>query len=253
VAVVGGTGLIGRHVVGVLREAGVATVSMSRREGVDVTTGEGLDHALHGVQRVIDVSNAGTTSGEPAAAFFTAAAQHLHEAGERAGVDRLVVLSIVGIDRLSTGYWAAKRAHEQAAQGGPIPALVLRATQFHEFAGQVLEWGRRGEVSTVPEMLVQPVAAEAAARVLVDLALASGLAATVTEAAGPRQEELVDMATHLAARRNDPVQVQGVRDPTRDGEAVAAGALLPGPDATLTGPGFQEWLDAGEHVPPRSG
>jgi hypothetical protein len=31
---------------------------------------------------------------------------------------------------------AAVVAHEQAALSGPIPALVLRAAQFHEFVPQ---------------------------------------------------------------------------------------------------------------------
>jgi hypothetical protein len=29
-----------------------------------------------------------------------------------------------------------------------------------------------------------------------------------------------------------------------DDELLASGALLPGPDATLAGPTFEEWLDA---------
>jgi hypothetical protein len=63
--------------------------------------------------------------------------------------------------------------------------------------------------------------------------------------AGPAVEQLVDMATRLAAWRSDPVKVQAVADYSADGESVASGALLPGPGATLIGPTFQEWLDAG--------
>ena len=53
------------------------------------------------------------------------------------------------------------------------------------------------------------------------------------------------MATLLAARRGDPVRIEGVTDPDDpDGELYEAGTLLPGLHAKLVGPTFQEWLDA---------
>lgn len=247
IAIAGATGLVGRHLVEILCGEGIEIAAISRGQGVDLTTGAGLEAALSGVWRIIDVTNAGTVDEGVATAFFTSAAHHLQREGERAGVDRLVVLSIVGIDRLTSGYYAAKRRHEQAARSGRVPAVVLRSTQFHEFAGQVLTWGRRGAVCRVQEMLVQPLAVAAVARALVDLAL-SDEAPPMSEVAGPHVEDLVDMAARLAARRNDPVQVQGFREEGPDGEALAGGALLPGPHATLLGPTFQEWLDAEEHT-----
>jgi uncharacterized protein YbjT (DUF2867 family) len=76
---------------------------------------------------------------------------------------RLVVVSIVGIDRLDAGYNAAKLAQERATLDGPIPARILRATQFHEFVGSLVEWGRQGDVSYVPKMRTQLVAARTVA------------------------------------------------------------------------------------------
>ena len=65
------------------------------------------------------------------------------------------------------------------------------------------------------------------------------------EIAGPRAENLVDMATLLMARRGGPVKVEGVSDPADpDHDLYENGALLPGPHATLAGPAFEEWLDA---------
>ena len=46
--------------------------------------------------------------------------------------------------------------NERAALDGPIPASVLRASQFHEFVPQLLEWGPRGDVAYVPTMRTQP-------------------------------------------------------------------------------------------------
>lgn len=50
-------------------------------------------------------------------------------AGERAGVRRIVVVSIIGLDRFSAGCNVAKVAHEQAMLSGPIPVQVLRAAR----------------------------------------------------------------------------------------------------------------------------
>jgi uncharacterized protein YbjT (DUF2867 family) len=248
IAVVGGTGLVGRLVVDAFATTDVDVVAVSRRTGVDVTTGDGLDVAFTRVDRVIDVTNAGSTDEATATAFFTTAAGHIQAAADRAGADRIVLLSIVGIDRVASGYYAAKLAHEQATQAGPVPAVVLRSTQFHEFAGQVLTWNRVGEVSRVPEMLVQPVAAETVAAELVELALAASPPAT-SDVGGPLVEELVDLATKLAARRGDPRRVEGYRDDNERAELLATGALLPGRDGRLLGPTFDEWLDAGERLP----
>lgn len=246
VAVAGATGLIGRQLVDVLESRGHEVVPMSRSRGVDVLTGDGLAKALTGAQCVVDVLNAGTTEQEAATRFFTAAARNLHEAGERAGVREMVVLSIIGVDRFTAGYFAAKAAQERAVLAGPIPVRVLRAAQFHEFAGQMLDWGRRGDVVYVPWMRTQPIAVRAVAEALADLASGmSGSAERLTERAGPREEQLVDMVARLAARRGEQVRVEGVADPNDpDRDLVKAGALLPGPAAILAGPTFQEWLDA---------
>ncbi len=247
IAVVGGTGLIGRHVVEEIASSGNEAVPLSRSTGVDVTTGDGLVEALAGVDRVVDVTNSGTTEEGPATEFFTAAARNLQAAAEQAGVERLAVLSIVGTDRVPGGYFAAKVAHELAARAGAVPTIVVRATQFHEFAGQVLEWGRDGDVSHVQRMQVQPVAVRSAARALVEFTLTS--AADTVEIAGPRPEELLDMATRVAARRGEPDRVEPVADDSPVAAATESGALLPGPDAIIVGPTFAEWLDAGEQAP----
>jgi uncharacterized protein YbjT (DUF2867 family) len=253
IAVAGATGRVGRHVVQVLEAAGHDVVAMSRSTGVDVITGDGLAEAVAGAECIIDVATGPSPDQAAATEFFTTAARNLHEAGERAGVRRMVVVSIIGIDRLTGGYNAAKLAHERAMLAGPIPVGVLRAAQFHEFVAQLVEWGRQGDVSYVPRMRTQLVAARTVAEALADMATnpdsatAPGSSAVpIPEIAGPREESLVEMATLLAARRGDPVRIEGVSDPADpDAELYQAGALLPGPDATLAGPTFEEWLDSG--------
>jgi uncharacterized protein YbjT (DUF2867 family) len=46
IAVAGGTGVVGRHVVGELQTRGHEPVVLARSRGVDLTTGSGLDQAL---------------------------------------------------------------------------------------------------------------------------------------------------------------------------------------------------------------
>ncbi len=103
IAVAGGTGLLGRLVVEAATEAGHQVVVMSRARGVDLTTGRGLDEALHGVDVVIDVSNIETLSGAKATTFFETVTRNLLETGARAGVKHHVLVSIIGIDRVE---WA---------------------------------------------------------------------------------------------------------------------------------------------------
>jgi uncharacterized protein YbjT (DUF2867 family) len=248
IAVAGATGRLGRHVTGVLAERGHEVVPMSRTTGVDVITGTGLDAALRQVEVVVDAATGPSAEQQPATDFFVTAAHNLQRAAARAGVREAVVVSIIGTDRFAGGYGAAKLAHERAWRAGPIPARIVRAAQFHEFVAQLLDWGTRGEVATVPEMRTQIVAARAVAEVVADViaadAAAPGAAPTETvEVAGPRAEDLVALATALAARRGSPAKVEGVRDPDDPTARMqATGGLLPGPGARLVGPTFAEWL-----------
>jgi hypothetical protein len=54
---------------------------MSRSQGVDVITGQGLADALAGVDCVIDVATGASPEQEAATRFFTAAARNLHQEG----------------------------------------------------------------------------------------------------------------------------------------------------------------------------
>jgi len=250
IAVAGATGRVGRHVVDVLKAAGHDGVAMSRSSGVDLITGDGLAEALVGVECIIDTATGPSADQDEATAFFTTAARNLHEAGARAGVKRMIVVSIIGTDRFSGGYGAAKIAHEQAMLAGPIPVRILRAAQFHELVEQMVQWGTQGDVSYVPQQRIQPVAARTVAEALADLATDPESApapsgSPILEIAGPREESMVDLATLLAHRRGEPVKIEGVSDPTNpDRELYETGGLLPGPDAVFAGPTFAEWLDA---------
>lgn len=229
IAVAGGTGRLGRHVVDVLGERGHEVVSMSRATGVDIITGEGLDAALKGAEVIVDAATGPSPEEQAATQFFVTAAHNLQEAGVRAGVQRAVVASIIGSEEFTGDYGAAKVAHENAWRTGPIPVRVVRAAQFHEFVEQLLAWGTRDGVAYVPEMPTQIVA---------DVATVPAWDSTETiEIAGPREERLVELAALVASRRELPLEIEGVRNPADpNAEMQATGGLLPGPGATLAGP-----------------
>ncbi|MER6529385.1 NAD(P)H-binding protein [Streptomyces sp. NPDC001508] len=237
IAVAGGTGVAGRLVVEALRARGQAPVVLSRGQGVDLLSGSGLDAALAGAEAVIDVSNVITMRGSVAVDFFDRAGRHLVAAAERAGVRHLVTLSIVGVDRVRSPYYAGELRQEEIVRGQAVPWTILRSTQFHEFAGQLLD-GVPGPVAVVPAGRVQPIAVHEVAEALAGLALGAPLA-MAPELAGPRVESLVDMARRLMAAggaRRRPVL------PLRVPGGMSRGGLLPtgaGPRGTQT---FADWL-----------
>lgn len=243
-AVAGATGRLGRHVIDVLAERGHDVVPMSRATGVDIFTGEGLAEALTGVDVIIDVAAWRESDEEKATEFFRASARNLHEAGQQAGVGLIVIASIIGIDKAGAGFAAAQKVHERDNLAGPLPVRILRAAQFHEFVGQLLEW-QQGDVAYLPTWPSQLVAARTVAEELVDLALAPAApadGAPIPEIAGPRVERLADAAALIGARRN--VKVVGVDDVDMpDADYAKNGGLLPSAHAKLAGPTFAEWLE----------
>jgi len=105
-----------------------------------------------------------------------------------------------------------------------------------------VQWGTQGDVSYVPQMRTQLVAARTVAEALADLAVDPESAPGPTlEVAGPREESLVEMAKLLVARRGNSLRIEAVSDPV-DADANESGVLLPGPQARLGGPTFEDWL-----------
>jgi uncharacterized protein YbjT (DUF2867 family) len=246
IAVTGATGRLGTPLVEILTEQGHEVVAISRSNGVDVITGEGLAEALAGAEVIIDAATGPSPDYESASTFFNTEVRNLQAHAKDA--KRIVLISIIGVDRFTGGYNRAKFEQERAHLAGTVEVKILRAAQFHEFVEPLLQWmPQENGVRYVPEMQTQLVAARAVAEALVDLA-ANGAAATdagrIPEIAGPRAETLVDVATLLAERTGESVRIEGVTDPADpDAALYERGALLPGPDATLAGPTYEEWLD----------
>ena len=241
VAVAGGTGLVGRHVVEALWDAGHDTLAIARATGADLRTGEGLADLLQGCEAVVDVTNTATVDADAARWFFGAVTRNLLHAEHEAGVRHHVVLSIVGVDRVEgNGHYAGKRLQEQIVREDDLPSTIVRSTQFFEFAETVVRWTRRGDSALLPPLLIQPLAPRDLARVLADRATARPADATV-EVAGPEPQDLVDMARRALAARGETLRLRpSWRGPF--GAEMAGEALLPAGQAITTPTTFDEWL-----------
>jgi uncharacterized protein YbjT (DUF2867 family) len=239
VAVAGGTGVAGRYAVEALWDAGHEPVVLARSTGVDLASGAGLVEGLDGVDAVIDATNTAAQRAAIASQFFEATSRNLMQAANRSGVGHIVALSIVGIDRVPYGYYKGKLRQEEVLRQSPVPVSILRATQFHEFPGQYLEWSS-GRLVVVPKWLAQPVAAREVGALLARLAV--GAPVPMTELAGPRQERMADLLRQVLAARGERRRVLEVRVPGATGRAMAAGGGLPGPGVTLGTQTFSGWL-----------
>ncbi|HEX2904898.1 MAG TPA: NAD(P)H-binding protein [Jatrophihabitans sp.] len=241
VAVAGGTGVVGRLVVNELRATGHHATVLARSHGTDLTSGAGLAEALRGIDAVIDTTNSPSTKKAAAIEFFQQATANLLAAEVSAGVSHHLLLSIVGIDRVGYGYYQAKLRQEQLVETGPVPWTILRATQFHEFAGQLL--GRLpGPVAVLPQMRTQPIAAAEVARHLVGLIEAEP-AGRVPELAGPDVLELTMMVRQLLRARGSRRPVLGLPSLGRLA-GFGNGALLPSSPGPRGVQRYADWLQS---------
>lgn len=241
IAIAGGTGIVGRRVVGAARAAGHEPIVLTRAMGVDLTTGVGLADALRGADALIDVANITTASGKKSTRFFESVTRNLLVAEVEAGVGHHVALSIIGAAEAPASYYAGKAAQERLVMAEPGGWSLLRAAQFHEFVPQLLSTGRVGPLQFVPAMRMQPISAAEVAAELVAIAEAeaSGL---VGELAGPREESFADLARRYLAATGTPRRVVSFNLPGSYGKALRDGTLLPGKDARRGSQTFDEWL-----------
>jgi uncharacterized protein YbjT (DUF2867 family) len=234
--------MTGAHIAGIARARAHDVVVLSRRTGVELLSGAGLEGALDGVEAVIDVTNVTTAKPDVSVLFFAGVTKTLLAAERAASVGHHLVLTIVGAEAAPDGYYAGKLVQERLVAEGDVPWTVLRATQFHEYAAMMFHRTHAG-AHVAPSGRVQPVAAREVAAHLVDLAeqAPSGRA---TDLAGPREEDLADMVHRYAYAIGYRGPLPIVHTPGMIGRAFRSGALLPGPDALRGTQTFSEWLDA---------
>lgn len=236
IAIAGATGLIGTQLTALARKEGHEVVEIARETGFDLLAPDGLEEALAGADTVVDVT---AVPLDRALELFPAIARNVGTAASAAGVRRTVVLSIVGVDRSPDyDYYVAKLAQEDAYRATAPGVVVLRATQFHDFAAQMLSWMTQDGVAHIIDAPSQPVATQEIVRALLDLA--TGAIEGDTQLAGPQRVEIVDQVRRLAAAKGLDVRVEPAETPA----SLAGGSMLPDDRALVRGPSWDEWLEA---------
>ncbi len=241
IVVIGGSGFLGAKLVGALRGRGYEVLAASPRSGVNSVTGEGLAEAIAGAEVVVDVTNPPSLDGDLATEFFQASGRNLIAAGKAAGVAHHVVLSIVGADRLASGYFRAKVAQEDLIRKSALPHTIVRSTQFFEFIDQIVENATDGDTVRLPQAYLQPIAGDDAAAALCDVAMAPASNDTI-EVGGPAAIELAELASELLSAREIPRKVLADPGALYFGAAIETRSLIPGPDARVGQDTFADWL-----------
>jgi len=241
VAVVGGTGLVGRHTVEAIKRGNHDTKILARSHGVDLVTAEGIDEALSGVEAVIDVTSVEVVDREASRQLFGTMTKNLLAAEERASVKHHVLLSILGLDLIEGNpHYAGKRVQEALVASSSIPHTILRAAQFHEFAEMLVNWVKTPEGAIVPPLLIQPVAVADVAETLSEIAVSQPIGHL--DLAGPEPQDLVDMARRTLAAKGYSVKLIPSWDGALLGVEAAGDILLPDSEARIAPTTFDEWL-----------
>lgn len=203
IVVIGGTGLIGSKLVNTLRERGHDVLAAAPSTGVNSITREGLAEAMDGTDVVVDVANAPSWEDQAVLDFFETSSRNLLAAEAAAGVCHHVVLSIVGCERLpEAGYMRAKVVQENLIKASGIPYSILRATQFFEFVGGIVQSFAVEDEFCVSPALIQPIASDNVVAALADVVLAAPVNGMV-EVGGPEAMPLDELARRFLQATQD--------------------------------------------------
>jgi uncharacterized protein YbjT (DUF2867 family) len=247
IVVIGGSGLIGKKLVPILRERGHEAVPASPSSGVNALTGEGLAGALAGANVVVDVSNSPSFADSAVLEFFETSTRNLLAAETAAGVEHHVALSVVGADRLpDSGYMRAKVVQEGLIKAGKVPHTIVRATQFFEFLGSIAGSGTPGDAVRLPTAPMQPLAADDVAAALADIAGGTPVNGVI-ELAGPEALPIAMFVGRFLAASGDTRAV--VPDPQARyyGAVLDGRGLTPGDNPRIGPTRFEAWI--GRRVP----
>jgi uncharacterized protein YbjT (DUF2867 family) len=242
--VTGGTGTLGRAVVPLLRKAGRGVRVLSRNahesgDGVeyvigDVLRDEGLGPALDGIGTVLHL--AGGPKGDDVAT------RNVVRAAARSGVRHLVLISVIGADRIPLGYLGSQLGAERAVAESGLPWTVLRAAQFHDLVLAVVR--RMAALPVVPApagLRFQPVDPRDVAERLVELALGEP-AGRVPDLAGPEVYTMAELARGYLRARGRRRPLVPVPIPGKAGRAYRAGENLADAGAAVGRRTWEEFL-----------
>ncbi len=234
IAIVGGTGTVGAEATRALAERGHAVRVLSRHAPeypVDLTTGDGLQRALAGVDVVIDAAQGSRK-------VLVEGAERLSAAEVAAGVKHHIGVSIIGIDRVGGPYYTAKLEQEAEIARSGVPWTIVRATQFHTLLARAFATSAKLGLLPSAGFPLQPVDPAEVGCALADTAETEP-SLDITQFAGPE----VLSARELAHRWRTCTGSHAVPVPVPATRALRDGGLT-NPQAWRGRVTFDDWLGA---------
>ena len=202
VLVTGATGTLGRHVVAALEAVPGAGARVLSRRGrpAELPThrewvaadlaADPLAGAVEGVDAVIHLA-----SEKGAGDADATGTSRLLAAAERAAVRHLVVISIIGCDRIPLPFYASKVRLEELTRASRVPWSIVRVAQFHSFVERLVATTATLPVPApiIADLRFQSVDEREVAERLVEIALGEPLG-DAPEVAGPEVLTLGEIA-----------------------------------------------------------
>jgi len=233
VLVTGGTGVLGRHVVRLLRASGHRARIFSRNpkgdddavQG-DLVTGAGIAKAVVGIDAIIHAASA-TTQITKYRETDVIGTRRLLAMAREAGVQRVVYVSIVGIDSVAYPYYKYKLAAEAIVEENILPWTILRATQFHTLMETFLEaFSKLPFIATIPfKWQFQPVDPGEVATRLVEV-VTQEPAGMLPDFGGPEVRTFKSIAESWLKARNSKKRLVDIPLPFKFSRQFAEGRVL---------------------------
>ena len=177
--------------------------------------GVAISRAFEGAATVVHLA---TTGGKRDVEL----AQPVFDAGRRAGIQNLVLISIVGIEKLPVEYYRQRVEIERRLIQSGLPYTVQRATQFHSLVERLFTAQRFSPVLFAPRFRFQPIDVSEVAVKLAALAEV-GAQQRVPDIGGPEQLTARQIGRIWARATGSKRRVVSVRLPGSAARALAAG------------------------------
>ena len=254
IVVLGASGQAGSAVTSHLKSQGHEVISASRASGIDIISGQGVSQAFAGADAVIDCLN--STISEPAGLthFFTTAANNMVHHAREAHVKHVILLSIVGVDRMAKvtvtpegNHSACKIIQEEILATSGLRYTIVRAAEFYE----LIEWMTNtaasqgdGKISRIPNRPFRPIAIPDLGQFMSHI-VGQSPAMGVVNVVGPEVSSLCEAARKVAKAKKWPFEIVEDNDALMLGYLRLKGdELLPeeGANVTVAETTLDQWL-----------
>jgi uncharacterized protein YbjT (DUF2867 family) len=262
VLVTGGTGHLGRDLVTRLKRSCRVRV-LARSAGSDpevewfrgdLATGDGIAEAVVDSRTVIHAATLSPAArrgylvpkdlwSSPSSVDRDGTERLLDKAAE-AGVDHIIYVSIVGIDKPRIPYLRRKLEAESLIREGHVPWSIARATQFTWLFDRMFANLARLPIVPVPDVKLEPVDTTDFADYVVE-SVSRGPAGRLADFGGPEIltfSQAIDQWQHIRKRQ---VRTMRVPLPVAVSNAVTAGSVS-GPGARKGSVTWSDWLRSHE-------